>query len=239
MKQTADTDLTLNDLTRSHPVLIPFFANKGVDFFCGGDRSVKAVCAEKNWDLTQFMDEVAACLDKTGEGPVPIWQTGSEADLIGYILKRFHQGHRRDFQVLGTMMERVVKTHAKKWPLVHDLAKLVQELTDDIEPHMVKEERVLFPMILRRLGIPTHGGNPCVNRPDGPIHVMRMEHENMGHLLESLAGITNQFTPPEWAGPSLSGIFATLEWLNREIRLHVHLENNVLFPMVQALDWDD
>ena len=237
MNHTLDTDLTLADLTRANPALIPFFARKGLDFCCGGDLKISTICASRQWDEICFLEEIEEYLKTAGAGPVPSWEPGSEVELIHYILERFHEGHRRDFEALADLMNKVLKAHGTKPPL-HQLAALLQDLMADIEPHMLKEERILFPLILNRLGHPTGAALLCVQRPDGPIHVMRMEHDNVSQLLEVLVKTTNDFKPPEWACPTLADLFALLQKLDTEIRLHVHLENNVLFPMVQAMDWE-
>nr|WP_243435878.1 hemerythrin domain-containing protein [Acanthopleuribacter pedis] len=177
------------------------------------------------------MAEVRARIKSGEDGPVPTFETGQVAPLIDYILDRFHAGHRRDFEALVQMAGKVWEVHGAKWPRMGVLSQLIDHLIKDICPHMLKEEQILFPMMLtqdqgRQGPVMCPSGGPA-----GPIAVMRKEHENVGELLASLAVVTDQFTPPTWACPTFRSMFALLKQLSEEIRLHVHLENNVLFPM--------
>lgn len=237
MHQTIDLHQTMGELARSYPVLIPFFEEKGLDFCCGGSSSVAQICAVNHWPSAQFLDEATARIASGDEGPVEKWEAGSEASLIDYILERFHEGHRRDFETAESLMAKILNTHGERWPLARELAEILGHMIDDVAPHMLKEEHVLFPLIKAKLGIPGHPFHGCVTAPHAPIQVMMMEHENVGRLLDELVHKSNDFTPPDWACNTVIGLYALLEKLNREIRLHVHMENNVLFPMVQAMDW--
>ena len=232
MKQTLETTSTLGELSRAYPSLIPCFWEKGLDFCCGGNQTIAELCAERRWDPDGFLAELSNHLEAAG--PVPSWEPGSQAPLIDYILERFHEGHRRDFATLEGLVAKVTRVHGARWPRLHEIAELVSDLITDIEPHMMKEERILFPIILGLAGHPV-GGLPPMMSPRGPIQVMLMEHEQVGRILDKLVEATDRFTPPEWACNTLRGLFALLEKLNLEIRLHVHLENNVLFPMVPAM----
>lgn len=233
-----DVDTTLGALARDYPVLIPFFSEKGLDYCCGGNISIAQVCAANHWSVETFTAELTHNLQQGGQEPVPTWAPGSEVALIDYILKRFHEGHRLDFKRAQGLMEKVVRVHGHKYPPFLDLAELLNALVEDIEPHMLKEERVLFPLILEKLGqTETVAGGCPVLSPHGPIRVMLMEHDQVGRLLEMLAERSGQFIPPDWACTTVIGLYELLKKLHQEIHLHVHLENNVLFPMVLALDW--
>jgi regulator of cell morphogenesis and NO signaling len=156
-------------------------------------------------------------------------------ELIDYILERFHAGHRRDFETLVPMIAKIHRVHGGKSPHLADLAQLCDELIADIEPHMVKEEQVLFPLLLNLAGAKDGRTSSCTMDPSGPIGVMRAEHERVGQLLDRIVAVSEGFTPPEWACATYRGTYTLLAKLDREIRLHVHLENNVLFPMAADL----
>jgi regulator of cell morphogenesis and NO signaling len=65
---------------------------------------------------------------------------------------------------------------------------------------------------------------------------MMQEHEAAGALLETMRVSTNGFTPGPQACPTLVGLLDSLAAFERDLHRHVHLENNLLFPMAIAME---
>ncbi|HWR78590.1 MAG TPA: hemerythrin domain-containing protein, partial [Pseudomonas sp.] len=87
------------------------------------------------------------------------------------------------------------------------------------ESHMLKEEQILFPVLLDGLGA----------RAAAPISVMRMEHDQHGEALQGILDLTNNITPPSNACNTWRALYRGLDELRNDLMQHIHLENNVLF----------
>jgi regulator of cell morphogenesis and NO signaling len=150
-------------------------------------------------------------------GPIP----ESTGDIVAYILERFHKGHRRDFPGLIVFARRVENTHADA---PKGLADFLDEIAESLEAHMQKEEQILFPLIQR-------GGHPMIGHP---IAVMRGEHEDHGLNLAKLRELTNNFQPPANACGSWRVFYDGLAELSAELKEHIRVENEILFPRFGA-----
>ena len=112
---------------------------------------------------------------------------------------------------------------------------MVNEIRGDLEPHLRKEEEVLFPMIRSLASASSqprfHGGSIA-----HPIAVMEHEHVAVGALLEQLRALTNGYQAPAGTCASTQALMEGLAELEADTHLHVHKENNHLFPAVLALE---
>ncbi len=240
MTQTVNItpDMPIGELAARLPRLIPALWDKGLDFCCGGEQSLARAAAAKGLDPAALARELQtqARADATADDDLPVWEPDDVEAAIDYILARFHEGHRAAFPGLLEMMAKVRRRHGDNFPFLNRLSDLVQELAAELGPHMEKEETVLFPLIRRHAA---KGGAADPARfgldPRMPIQAMRIEHEGTGRLIDEIRRMTGDFTPPAGACATFVGLYQGLAALDREIRLHVHSENNALFPMVEAL----
>ena len=228
---TWDSETSVGALASDHPELIPWLHAQNIEFCCGGSQTIGALCRTRGISLEDFGRDLEARAKQT-EASLPTWQDGEEPALIEFILDRFHAGHRREFPTLKRMMEKVCRVHGEKWPALAEVSDLLDALIEDVEPHMQKEERVLFPLILHSAGEEVDEPFPSIN-PLMPIAVMRHEHEHVGAILARLSSLTDGYSAPDWACNTLRGLLAGLSELESELKLHIHLENNALFPMVE------
>ena len=232
-----DGNITLGSLAADYPALIPWFQEQGWDFCCGGDRTLTDVAAEGGRGaaaLVTAVEERISNLQDIEGAPLPSFESRHPEAVIDYILSRFHEPLRQQFPLLQQMAEKVCQVHGERHSWLRDLRQLLGSMVRELTDHMAREEKVLFPMI-RHLGTERaiqygcSGGNPNL-----PIKVMRMEHEDAASQLEQLVILTKRFQPPSDACATLRAFFSGLAELNRDLRLHMHLENNVLFPMAKA-----
>jgi regulator of cell morphogenesis and NO signaling len=237
MSIRVDGKTTLGSLAADYPALIPWFLEKDWDFCCGGNRALAEVAGDDPNGLAESIATITSLirtLPDTGTAPLPAFAERQPAPLISYILERFHEPHRQIFPGLRQMAEKVRDVHGDRHPWLADLKSHVGKLIDDLVGHMLREEQVLFPMTLnlgteRAAHFGCSGGNPTM-----PIKVMRTEHEDAADLMERIVLMTSRFTPPQDACATFRAYFRSLADLDRELRLHMHLENNVLFPMIAA-----
>ena len=227
------TDKTIGEIAAENPAAIAVFERFGMDYCCGGRRPLDQACAEAGISV----DEFGRALNATA--PLPElgldWSTRSLTDLHAYLVARFHVHAREELQVLQTLSAKVVSVHGRNHPELLRIDALVEALQQDMLPHMVKEEMVLFPYVdqLETSDVPP---GSCFGTIENPIRVMLLEHEAVGDLLRDLRANSDEYTPPDDACFSYRELYRRLAAFERETHEHIHLENNVYFPRAVELE---
>ncbi len=223
---------TVADIVVANPAAAEVFERLGIDYCCGGQRQFAEACADAGVAPTDVEAELAAI--GTAAPAVAYDDVGG---LIGHIVSSHHRYLRRELPRLADLMAKVQQAHGTAHPEVHRVAATLSELTAELLPHLVKEEKVLFPLAIELLGAiaPTsfHCGSVL-----NPIRVMSHEHDRTGELLAALRHQTNGFLAAPDACPTWLALYQGLDVLEADVHAHVHLENNVLFPRIAALEAD-
>jgi len=226
-------DTTVADLVTDRPARARIFEGLGIDYCCGGDRSL-AEAARKN-DLDP--DTVIKMLDVAANAPssrsATDWTEAPLGDLIDHIVDTHHEYLRRSLPELEELLMRVTKVHGTEVSWLDPTLTVFQTLKLDLETHMMTEEQRVFPSI-RALEQKNHSSeSPPLDRRG--VEQMIKEHDDSGAALERLRNLTNDYTPPEGACPTFRAAMNELEELERDTHQHVHKENNILFPRARSL----
>jgi len=238
MTMTIVTSRTVGETAAAFPGTVEVFQRHGIDFCCGGGRALAEVCAERGIGL----DELVRELDEAAVAPAPVgpdWNGARLAELSRHIQARYHETLRAELPRLDALMDKVLRVHGARHPELATLAREYARLHDELLPHMVKEERVLFPYVAHLEQLEDAGaklaGSPF-GSVQNPISVMLQEHEAAGTILAELRRLSRGFTTPADACNSFRGLYHGLAELERELHEHIHLENNVLFPRAVILE---
>jgi regulator of cell morphogenesis and NO signaling len=237
MTITPDTQVAA--IATALPASIRVFQRFGIDFCCGGKRPLSEVCAEHQ---VPFQD-VAAALEAARVRPSDDrdWTQARLTELVDHIIRRYHDSLREELPRLQAMSAKVLDVHGAKLPeTLPRLNAALSELAADLESHMAKEEMILFPAVNELEAAQAAGRAPQTRFPLGalrmPIAVMEQEHERAGELLATLREATDGYAPPDWACNTFRGLYQGLEELEGDMHVHVHLENNILFPRAAELE---
>ncbi len=231
-----DTATTLAALVDAHPSLARELEQRGLDYCCGGRRSLAESCAEAGLDPKRTADELLAAI--TSVEPAP-WTSFGAVELIDHLVATHHAYLWAEMPRLSALAEKVDGVHAARHPELADIRRCWEEIRADMEPHLMKEERVLFPMA-RELAA-SHaaaGGTPSFHCGTlrNPISVMLSEHDRMGELLALMRRLTDTYRAPADGCASYTALFDGLMQFEMDTHLHVHKENNVLFPLIVRLE---
>ena len=221
-----DSQCQIGNLAAEYPLATRIFSRYHIDYCCGGGRVLSEVCMEKGLDPEQVVREIRCEVEKN-HIPSQRWDQAPLDELIEHILVTNHRPLDAELPRLEALAVKVNEVHGEKAPGV--LPKLLTTLSafrQELEQHMMKEERILFPMILSE-------GGPY---PQGPITVMRQEHDDAGEMLKELRALTQGYRVPDDACNSWRALWTGLEALEFEIEQHIHLENNVLFPRALGIN---
>jgi regulator of cell morphogenesis and NO signaling len=209
-----------------------------LDFCCRGARSLGEACKGAGLEVERVLAELnteASAREEARSAGVD-WQDRTPDELIDFIVSTHHDYTRAAFARLTPLVAKVAGKHAARHPELGGIAATLEELEADLLPHMMKEERVLFPYIL---DLSAPGGAPpppFFGTVRNPVRMMMLEHDRAAELLAALARTTANFSPPENACVSFRALYAGLAELRLDLLKHVSLENNVLFPKAIALE---
>ncbi len=218
--QTSPTT-TLADLAVTHPAASRVFRRHGLDFCCHGGRPLAEACAPRGLAPEAVLAEIAA---EQSSAPDVRWDERPIPELVDRLVGFYHLRLREELPQLVALAAKVEARHADKASCPRGLRAHLEEMHGAVLDHLAKEERILFPMILRGSG----------QMAASPIHVMELEHSDHGESLAHTRRLTADLTPPEEACPSWRALYLRLRALEAELMEHIHLENNVLFRRVLA-----
>lgn len=225
---TALTD-HVADIVLDRPLAARVFERHGIDYCCHGRRPLADAADEAGVDAGRLVAELDAVDAASAALPDDI------GGLIGHVVSVHHTYLRRELPRLAGLMAKVVAAHGQCHPEVADVQRVLDELTADLLPHLVKEERMLFPMAIELLGA-VADSHPHRGSIGNPIAVMHVEHDRVGELLAELRDRTDGYLAPADACPTWRALYAGLEDVERDVHTHVHLENNLLFPAIAQLE---
>jgi len=199
----------------------------------GGQHSLDEACRQQGLDA----DAVVVALEHhtdSAEAPAA-WLALSPAELVDHLEATHHHYLKQELPRLDKLAAKVSRAHGANHPELNDVAAVVAEIRTDLEPHLRKEEEMLFPMI-RTLSSATSRPNLACGSIRNPIAVMEAEHTVVGGLLAKLRDLTDGYQAPADTCASTQALMVGLAQLEADTHLHVHKENNHLFPTVTALE---
>lgn len=228
---TIEPDITLAELAIARPDLMPRLEALGLDYCCGGQRSLADAVAAAGLDLASTTADL--CSTPSVAAPEPDWD--GIAGLVDHLETTHHAYLHDALPRLVALADKVAGVHGANHHELTNVAGLVHEIREDLEPHLLREERVLFPMVRELATAATAPAFHCGSLSN-PIRVMLSEHDVVGELLAKLRTSTDGFQVPDDGCASYQALYSGLAELEADTHLHIHKENNVLFPAVLATE---
>ncbi len=228
------TAKTVRELAAEFPNETRVFEKLGIDYCCGGNRSLQEACAAANLSADDILDslEMAEQVSRAGQKERN-WQVEPLADVIAHINSTHHKYTRQEIARLGPLFDKVCSVHGKNHPELPQVQASFQGLGQELTMHMMKEERVLFPYIIRMEESVTQK-EPVLPPPFGsvqnPVSMMMQEHDSAGKALRAMRQASAGYTPPGDACISYQTLYKALADFETDLHQHIHLENNILFP---------
>jgi len=223
---------TLADIVTAQPSLARDLESRGLDYCCGGAATLAEACSAIDLDVDAVLAELA---EVDGDETPPAWATMDVAELVDHLESTHHQYLWTELPRLTALADKVVSVHGERHPELAEIAACYGTLRADLEPHLTKEEQVLFPAARELAAAGTAPSFPFGSATN-PISVLLTEHDTVGELLVQLRELTNGYQTPADGCASYAALFTGLGELEADTHLYVHKENNVLFPAVVALE---
>ncbi|MCE5306222.1 MAG: iron-sulfur cluster repair di-iron protein [Acidobacteriales bacterium] len=230
---------TVSEIAAGSLAAVRVFERLGIDYCCGGKRPLAEACREKGYDPAAVLNELDSAA-AAGTAPSRDWNQAPLKELVEHIVTTHHAYLNRELAPLSARIEKVYKIYNEKYgPTLTGLPAVFFGLRSELEMHMRKEEMILFPAIAA-YEVAVEAGSPLPQTPFGtvanPIHMMEAEHDGAGNALADIRRITANYAVPEYACVTYRSLMAGLQELEQDLHLHIHLENNILFPRAITLE---
>lgn len=229
---SGESDETLGEIVAKDMHKAQIFKKHGIDFCCGGKKTVKQACAEKGLDVTLVEQELQQTEKKSTARPLP-YNEWSLDFLTDYIVNTHHAYVKKNMPDIRAYASKVAKVHGSHHPELAPIHQLVEDINAEFTAHMMKEEQILFPaikaMVLKNNGV-------SFGSVKAPINMMEIEHESAGKNMEKIRELSDNYTLPQDACASYSLLYRMLAEFEEDLHTHVHLENNILFPKALELE---
>lgn len=211
-----------------------------IDYCCGGDRPLGEACSAAGVEFENVKQLLEQAQEASGAQTASIdFQESSVAELIGHIIDKHHVYTKDEMTRLGNLCAKVIAAHGEHHPELIRIGSLFQALCADLQPHMFKEEQILFPYIME-LERSAFDNRATPFSPFGsvnnPVRMMMVEHDTAGEILRELRNLSSDYLVPADACISYKTLYESLQAFEQDLHQHIHLENNILFPRAIALE---
>jgi regulator of cell morphogenesis and NO signaling len=230
---------SIREIVTQYPSSAKVFHRFDIDLCLQADLSLEGACQELQLSVDQVLEKLTDSEAQERGGMASDPATISLARLVQHIVRIHHLCVRQELPRLAEMALKLAATRGDRAPELSRVAELIGKLNGEMYAHIQKEEQVLFPFIsqMDQESIvaypPSHARFRSVTHP---IFMMEQEHESADHIVAELIRLTNHFEPPSWACATHIALFSGLREFEADLKQHVHLENDVLFPRAIQLE---
>ena len=231
-----DSTKTVREIAVEMPQATRVFEKLGIDYCCGGSKSLEQACSGANVRVSEVMQSLETAARPSTE---PDWNSGDLGKLVAHIVTTHHNYVKSEVPRLEALIGKVCGVHGKNHPELLQVQNVFRALGGELSMHMMKEENILFPYVVRMEEAVRSGqrsARPPFGSVENPIHMMLMEHDSAGDALRELRRLTNDYAPPADACISYQTLYRALLDFEADLHQHIHLENNILFPRAIAME---
>ncbi|EOU2021504.1 iron-sulfur cluster repair di-iron protein [Clostridium perfringens] len=230
MEKLITKDYSLGEVVTVYPAVVKKFNDMELDYCCGGSKSLELALKEKGVDVDKFIEDLNKEFKefKFENSQYVDWREKSSEELISHIVETHHGETFRLLKEIDPLMVKVFRVHFS-----HDLELLMKvhslfgKLKCELEEHLLKEENILFPLMIKYDKAKDEKEKKEIEED---IRIIVNEHEAAGDILKELAEVTDDYKVPEWGCISFKLLYDYLHDLEKDLFIHIHKENNILFP---------
>ena len=236
---TAYANETVGRIAAQNPASVRVFEKLGIDYCCGGKLPLRESCEPADVPLEKVVALLQEIENNNPAGADRDWSQAAATELIEHIVGRHHAFVRREIPRLKNLLVEVNERHAASHPELAEIQELFEAAAEELQAHLFKEERVLFPHIealetAARLQLPAPQG--CFPSVEFPIARMLADHDDAGGLFASIRKLSSEYVAPAATGESYRAVYQGLKEFEQDLHRHIHLENNILFPRAIELE---
>jgi regulator of cell morphogenesis and NO signaling len=232
------SETKIKDIALSHSTARHILEDAGLDYCCGGGKSLQEACLHADVPAEQILKRLSENSAEVGPNDEN-WTSASLVDLTRHIRESHHRYVRGAIARVQDLLDKVAAKHGENHREILEIRRLFIEVGKEMVMHMQKEEQILFPYIdaLDRANR-SHASvePPFFQTVKNPIHAMMKEHDAAGELLRQIRNASSEYTVPADACTSFKALYQDLKEFEADLHQHVHLEDNILFPRAVGLE---
>ncbi|EPB8148003.1 TPA: iron-sulfur cluster repair di-iron protein [Clostridium perfringens] len=230
MEKLIRKDYSLGEVVTVYPAVVKKFNDMELDYCCGGNKSLELALKEKGFDVDKFVEDLNKEFKefKFENSQYVDWREKSSEELISHIVETHHGETFRLLREIDPLMVKVFRVHfSHDTELLMKVHSLFGKLKCELEEHLLKEENILFPLMIKYDKAKDEKEKKEIEED---IRIIVNEHEAAGDILKELAEVTDDYKVPEWGCISFKLLYDYLHDLEKDLFIHIHKENNILFP---------
>jgi regulator of cell morphogenesis and NO signaling len=236
---TLTANQTVREIAIDNPEAVRVFESLGIDYCCGGGASLKDACVAASISVDEVLQRLTATTPTARSEDLDDYRQATLQAITSHIVEKHHGFVRRETPRLQGLLDKVRNRHDQNHPELRAIEEMFNIMSEELTTHMFKEEQLLFPHI-QRLEAAVGEGRPAPRPPFGtvanPIARMMAEHDNAGELLKQMRSAARGYMLPDGACPTYEMLYRGLQEFEQDLHIHVHLENNILFPRAVELE---
>jgi len=243
-KKMIQKENTIGEIVAQNFRAAQVFEKLGLDFCCGGKKTISEACEKSGLNAENVVNELNNSLEngkmlETGGSKGPDFNSWELDFLVDYIINTHHIYVMKALPNIFAHAEKVASRHGENHPEVNSIFDLFSNLKEELEAHLQKEEKMLFPYIKSLVNLKKNNVEmqyPPFGTVKNPVNVLEHEHENAGEILGLLKTLSNNYSTPEDACTTYKVLYSELNEFESDLHTHIHLENNILFPKAIKLE---
>jgi regulator of cell morphogenesis and NO signaling len=216
------------------------FKKYSIDFCCQGNRTIQEACDKKNIDSKKVLEDLDTLVQTKSEATTD-YQSWPLDLLADYIEKKHHRYVQDKTLEIQPYLDKICRVHGEHHPELFEIKNEFNTSAGELAAHMKKEELILFPFIRKMVKVKQENSNveaANFGTVKNPIQMMMDEHTVEGNRFRRIEELSNNYTPPQDACNTYRVSFALLKEFEQDLHLHIHLENNILFPKAVEIEND-
>jgi regulator of cell morphogenesis and NO signaling len=231
MYTQSNTEPTIGEIVANDFRAASIFKEAGIDFCCGGNKSLSEACTEKGAVASSLLEQLETLAQTPVSGAMN-FKEWNLSFLSDYIVNTHHKFVLKNLPELVFYTQKIANVHGDHHPELIEVASLFTKINDELLQHLKNEEEVLFPAIKEA----EKNASPSIKSTIvSEITRMQGEHEFAGGAMDKINVLTNNYTIPDDACNTYRVSLKLLEQFEDDLHIHVHLENNILYPKALKL----
>ncbi|TWD93663.1 regulator of cell morphogenesis and NO signaling [Neobacillus bataviensis] len=228
MTFTITANSLVRDIVNELPKASDIFKKNRIDFCCGGNIPLSQAAEQNGLKVNNIIEELKDVFEKyeNTEKNVDVWTDSDSYTIINHVINNYHRVSEEELTMLSPYVTKVSRVHGEHHPELIKMNELFYEFKKELLEHMAKEEEIVFPLIKQL----ADGTAPHPEEAIKMIVELEKEHDHAGEILRQIRAVTSDFALPADACGTYRLVYARLEALEGLTFMHVHLENNILFP---------
>lgn len=208
------------------------FKKVGIDFCCGGHQNLAEACQQQNINLEELEASLEEAVTSSNSNFAHNYKDWNLDFLCDYIVNTHHKTVLRLLPQLTVYTKKIAEVHGANHPELIEIERLFAEINTELLQHLAHEEEVLFPAIKEQLKASNETAKKTIL---SEITRMEDEHEFAGGAMDKINVLSKGYKVPEDGCNTYRVTYKLLEEFEDDLHVHVHLENNILYPKALAL----